>query len=63
VDNPDCQVDCVTGATLTSNGVDAMLKTCLVDACPIAFELFEDLMTQPQAVADSTATEPKVMEE
>jgi len=63
VDNPDCQVDCVTGATLTSNGVDAMLKTCLEDACPIAFELFEDLMTQPQAVADSTATEPKVMEE
>ena len=26
VDNPDSQVDCVTGATLTSNGVDAMLK-------------------------------------
>ena len=26
VDNPDTQVDCVTGATLTSNGVDAMLK-------------------------------------
>ena len=26
VDDPDTQVDCVTGATLTSNGVDAMLK-------------------------------------
>jgi len=26
VENPDTQVDCVTGATLTSNGVDAMLK-------------------------------------
>ena len=26
VDNPETQVDCVTGATLTSNGVDAMLK-------------------------------------
>jgi len=26
VDNPSTQVDCVTGATLTSNGVDAMLK-------------------------------------
>ena len=26
VDNPESQVDCVTGATLTSNGVDAMLK-------------------------------------
>ncbi len=29
VDNPESQVDCVTGATLTSNGVDAMLKDCL----------------------------------
>ena len=63
VENPVHQVDCVTGATLTSNGVDAMLKTCLVDACPIAFELFENLMAQPQAVADSTATEPKIKEE
>jgi len=26
VDDPQTQVDCVTGATLTSNGVDAMLK-------------------------------------
>ena len=26
VDSPETQVDCVTGATLTSNGVDAMLK-------------------------------------
>ena len=26
VENPDCQVDCVTGATLTSNGVDEMIK-------------------------------------
>ena len=26
VDDPESQVDCVTGATLTSNGVDAMLK-------------------------------------
>ena len=29
VENPETQVDCVTGATLTSNGVDAMLKDCL----------------------------------
>jgi len=29
VEDPDTQVDCVTGATLTSNGVDAMLKDCL----------------------------------
>ncbi len=26
VDTPESQVDCVTGATLTSNGVDAMIK-------------------------------------
>ena len=31
VDNPETQVDCVTGATLTSNGVDAMIKDCLKD--------------------------------
>ena len=29
VESPESQVDCVTGATLTSNGVDAMLKDCL----------------------------------
>ena len=29
VEDPQTQVDCVTGATLTSNGVDAMLKECL----------------------------------
>ena len=29
VEDPQTQVDCVTGATLTSNGVDAMLKDCL----------------------------------
>ena len=29
VETPESQVDCVTGATLTSNGVDAMLKDCL----------------------------------
>jgi Na+-transporting NADH:ubiquinone oxidoreductase subunit C len=29
VENPESQVDCVTGATLTSNGVDAMIKESL----------------------------------
>ena len=29
VEVPESQVDCVTGATLTSNGVDAMIKDCL----------------------------------
>lgn len=30
VENPDCQVDGISGGTITSNGVDAMLKSCLV---------------------------------
>ena len=34
VENPETQVDCVTGATLTSNGVDAMLKDCLKNFKP-----------------------------
>ena len=38
VDNPDSQVDCVTGATLTSNGVDAMLKDGLKNVKPNAEE-------------------------
>ena len=29
VDNPETQVDCVTGATLTSNGVSDMLRDCM----------------------------------
>ena len=33
VEDPATQVDCVTGATLTSNGVDAMLKDCLKMVC------------------------------
>ena len=53
VEDPETQVDCVTGATLTSNGVDAMLKDglkaaaqkmlkagkdCCKDACEHACE-------------------------
>ena len=38
VDNPESQVDCVTGATLTSNGVDAMLKDCLKNVKPTKAE-------------------------
>ena len=48
VENPDTQVDCVTGATLTSNGVDAMIKDCLDDACANAFQLFADQMKPQQ---------------
>ena len=38
VENPETQVDCVTGATLTSNGVDAMLKDCLKNVKPTKAE-------------------------
>ena len=38
VDDPTSQVDCVTGATLTSNGVDAMLKEGLKNLKPKAEE-------------------------
>ena len=38
VENPAAQVDCVTGATLTSNGVDAMLKDGLKNVKPKAEE-------------------------
>ena len=38
VDAPESQVDCVTGATLTSNGVDAMLKDCLKNIKPTKAE-------------------------
>ena len=44
VEDPETQVDCVTGATLTSNGVDAMIKECLDGACANAYKLFADLM-------------------
>ena len=38
VESPESQVDCVTGATLTSNGVDAMLKDCLKNMKPTKAE-------------------------
>ena len=40
VEDSSCQVDVVTGATLTSDGVDAMLKKDLLDACKRADKLF-----------------------
>ena len=33
VEDPTTQVDCVTGSTLTSNGVDAMIKDGLKNVC------------------------------
>ena len=38
VENPESQVDCVKGATLTSNGVDAMIKDCLKYQKPVKVE-------------------------
>jgi Na+-transporting NADH:ubiquinone oxidoreductase subunit C len=62
VDDPTTQVDCVTGATLTSNGVNDMIKACLIDAGKNAVELFSVMMCTPEP-ADSTAVEPKAEEE
>ena len=55
VDNPETQVDCVTGATLTSNGVDAMLKDGLK-----GFKIYAiGMLLESVANTDST----KVVEE
>ncbi len=62
VEDPTTQVDCVTGATLTSNGVDDMIKTCLKDAGKNAIELFLVMVCTPEP-ADSTATEQTKAEE
>ena len=62
VDDPTTQVDCVTGATLTSNGVNDMIKAGLKDAGKNAVELFSVMMCTPEP-ADSTAVEPKAEEE
>ena len=59
VENPDAQVDCVTGATLTSNGVDAMLKEGLKPLKNYAIKaLIEGVIN-----ADSVNVEPKAEEE
>ena len=59
VDDPSTQVDCVTGATLTSNGVDDMIKACLKDAGKNAAELFTVAFCTP----DSTSVKPTKAEE
>ena len=50
VENPETQVDCVTGATLTSNGVDAMLKDGLK-------KFFKPTVDTPEEVAANAETE------
>ena len=63
VEDATTQVDCVTGATLTSNGVNDMIKAGMKDAGKNAVELFMKMMCTPEP-ADSTATEePKAEEE
>ena len=56
VEAPESQVDCVTGATLTSNGVNDMIKAGLKDAGKRAVELFVKMQCTKDAPADSTAT-------
>lgn len=62
VEDPATQVDCVTGATLTSNGVDAMLKDCLQDACSNAMALFSEQMMQCEKKETCTETKEEVEE-
>ena len=55
VEDPTTQVDCVTGATLTSNGVNDMIKAGLKDAGARAVSLFMKMQC--------TKDEPKAKEE
>ena len=59
VENPECEVDCVTGATLTSNGVNDMIKACLKDAGKNYCNLFLNM----QCSKDSATNEPIKEEE
>ena len=63
VDDPDTQVDCVTGATLTSNGVNDMIKAGLKDAGKNAVELFSVMMCTPEPADSAAVEEPKAEEE
>ena len=63
VEDPTTQVDCVTGATLTSNGVNDMIKAGLKDAGKNAVELFVKMQCTKDEPADMTAVEPKAEEE
>jgi Na+-transporting NADH:ubiquinone oxidoreductase subunit C len=63
VDDPETQVDCVTGATLTSNGVNDMIKAGLKDAGKRFVQLFVTTRCVKDEPTDSTAVEPKAEEE
>ena len=55
VEDATTQVDCVTGATLTSNGVNDMIKAGLKDAGKNAVELFVKMQCCKDEPAESTA--------
>ena len=57
VEDPTTQVDCVTGATLTSNGVNDMIKAGLKDAGKRFVQLFMKMECCKDEPADSTAVE------
>jgi len=63
VDDPETQVDCVTGATLTSDGVNDMIKAGMKDAGARAVSLFVKMQCTKEEPADTTAVEPKMEEE
>lgn len=63
VEDPTTQVDCVTGATLTSNGVNDMIKTGLKDAGKRFVQLFVKTQCVKDEPADSTTVETKAEEE
>ena len=54
VEDPTTQVDCVTGATLTSNGVNDMIKAGLKDAGKRFVQLFVKVQCAKDEPADST---------
>lgn len=56
VEDPTTQVDAVTGSTLTSNGVDNMIKQGLKDAGKRACKLFVKMQCTPEAPAAETKT-------
>ena len=62
VEDPETQVDCVTGATLTSNGVDAMLKEGLKNLKNYSLGKFIETIVA-EASTDSLNVEPKAEEE
>lgn len=55
VEDPTTQVDCVTGATLTSNGVDAMLKEGLKNVENYVVGRLNEVIASQKETVDSAA--------